>query len=167
MNCTIARKLLQHYLDSALDEVEARAVEHHVAECISCRGHFLSLERLALTIESLPRVAAPADTYQHIMVAATKHYEATERGPRWQWANFGMMTLFGLAGLLFALQSGAELAQSLSQFDLTDPYTFVDSLLAGAASLELSFVIGSALLFVAGCGAFMQLIYFDRSAKPA
>ena len=167
MNCTIARKLLQLYLDNALDEVEARTVEHHVAECISCRGHFLSLERLVLAIESLPRVAAPADTYQHIMVAVTKHHEATVRGPLWQWANLSVMALFALTGILFALQSGAELAQTLSEFDLTDPYTLIDSLLAAAASLELSLVVGAALLFIAGCGSFLQLVYWGRPAKPA
>lgn len=167
MNCTVAEKLLQLYLDSALDEVEARAVEHHVAECISCRGHFLSLERLVLAIESLPRVAASADSYQRIMVAVTKHQKAAERGPLWQWANLSVMALFALTGVLFALQSGAELAQTLAEFDLTDPYTFVDSLLAAAASLEISLVVGAALLFVAGCGTFLQLVNWGRSAKLA
>lgn len=60
MNHHEARGLLHDYFDGELGEVEARAVEEHVAECDGCRAELDSLQALRRDAVSLPRSIQPS-----------------------------------------------------------------------------------------------------------
>ncbi|MBI2887271.1 MAG: zf-HC2 domain-containing protein [Chloroflexi bacterium] len=161
MNCNIAQQLTQHFLDNALSQAEARTLELHLEGCRDCRSYFIRLERTTLAVESLPRLAAPPDLYVRTM-AAVAQSAAAPRQPQRRWADLGLMAFFALAGLLIALQSGPELADSLADLELADPFSLVDSLFVVAASLELSLLAGAALIFAAGCGTLARLIAWGQ-----
>lgn len=167
MNCTVAQKLLQLYLDNALEDVEARAVEHHVAHCAACRAYFLDLERVVLAIETLPRVAAPPDLFQKTMNKVMEEGQRGQRMPWWRWATVGLMALSAVAGLGFVLQTGPELAEALSELELSDPFDLVDGLWVVVGSAELSLAVGAGLLFISGCAGLLQLVSGKQAVQTA
>ena len=167
MNCTVALKLLQLYLDNALHEVEARAVEHHVAQCGACRSEFLRLERAILAVEQLPRMAAPPGLYARTMTKVWEQQRAREEMPIRRWVARTAMALVTVMGLVFGLQSALVLVLGLPEVALDSPLAAMESLLFLATSVELSQVVGSGLLFLAGSAALLQLVVRNQPPRPA
>ena len=166
MNCNVAQKLIQLYLDNELEETEARAVEHHVAQCRECRAQFLDLERLILAVESLPRVAAPPGLFQrtHARIAEYQQRQATS----WQRRTvLGVDILMAVIGLGFALEAGDRFLRSLPDLGLDTPFDLFNSLVVVAVSVDLSLVVGIGLLVVAGSLAILQLIPQDHATSHA
>lgn len=166
MNCNVAQKLIELYLDNELAETEARAMEHHVAQCRDCRTQFLDLERLVLAVESLPRVDAPPGLFgqTHTRIAEYQQRHATPWRRR---AVLGLDFLLAVIGLGFALEAGDRFLQSLPDLGLDAPFDLFDSLVAVAVSVDLSLVVGIGLLFIAGTLAFLQLMPKDPATSPA
>jgi len=65
-----------------------------------------------------------------------------------------------LTGLIVVLTSAGEAGEALAglTLDQDNPFALIDSLLAVAASMELTFVAGMALLLSAGYLTLVQLV---------
>ncbi len=160
MNCGKAKDLLQAYLDGTLEPTGRLAVEGHVAGCPGCRGELVQLERLLLAIESLPRFSAPERVVARTMAAIAPRFRPTPRSRLVGWAINGGGLMAVLTGLIVVLTSAGEAGEALAglTLDQDNPFALIDSLLAVAASMELTFVAGMALLLSAGYLTLVQLV---------
>lgn len=168
MNCTIANDLLQLYLDGALEPAEAQELEGHVAGCATCRSELVHMERLLIAIESLPRLAAPAQLLPRTMAAIATRSPWASDGPVTQWVINSAALVAMLAGLILAAVSAEEAGDALAglMLEQESPVALVDGLLAVAASLEFTLVAGIGLLLGAGCLTFIQLVANPSSSSP-
>jgi len=158
LSCQAIEKLLQLYLDGELSPAERTVVEHHVAGCPACRHAFVGLERTALAIESLPRLAAPASLLANTM-AAVRSAEVAQAGPsRWQAVSNLAIMFFTLAGVAAAFVSGGEPLIETLGAALDDPASLLENLLALSTGAGLPMVLGSSALLAAGTVAFAQLL---------
>ena len=160
MNCTRARDLLQLYLDGALDPPEAQELESHVAGCAGCRGELVQLERLMLSVESLPRLSAPPELLPRTMAALTRQPAWGPGGRLFRWATNAGGIAAMVAGLLLAVFSADDAFAALAglMLEQENPVTLLDGLLGVAASMEMPLVAGLGLLLVAGCLTLVQLV---------
>lgn len=167
MNCTIAKKLIHLYLDNEIDEAAARALEDHASGCPSCRAEFLAIERLALAVESLPRVVAPAGFTQQTMYMIAQH---KREQPNWlrNWPGISLTITLVVLGLTLAIQSWDEFLQVLPDAAWDSPADALYNLLVLAMSMEVSLVGGIGLLTIGGLMGLLQLIMrSNRMASPA
>ncbi len=61
MSCEKVQNLLCEYLDSELNELEAKYVEKHLGECFNCLKEFEGLKKTAAVVSALPDVSVPKD----------------------------------------------------------------------------------------------------------
>src|SRR5437763_11998164 len=106
MDCAKARDLLQFYLDNTLDPQEALDLEAHLGGCSGCRTELVQMERLMLSIESLPRFVAPPSMLAATMAGIQRPLPLRKR--ILQWSANGAGVLFLLAGLLLAILSADD-----------------------------------------------------------
>ncbi|MBA7577063.1 hypothetical protein ES708_18909 [subsurface metagenome] len=59
MNCQKIKKLLNPYIDQALDAETAQQVEEHLKSCPACRQEYRRLKEIATSLNSFPQVSAP------------------------------------------------------------------------------------------------------------
>ncbi|MCE9580929.1 MAG: zf-HC2 domain-containing protein [Planctomycetes bacterium] len=69
MNCQDAIERLSEYLDRALPQGEASAVESHLASCAACREELDELRKAIDAVKTLPKVRAPKNFAAGVMVA--------------------------------------------------------------------------------------------------
>ena len=67
MNCQKIKKLLNPYIDKALDTDMAKQVDEHLKSCPTCQDEFLRLKEMVTSLNSLSPQPAPADFTQSIM----------------------------------------------------------------------------------------------------
>lgn len=67
MNCQKIKKLLNPYIDKALDADMAKQVDEHLKSCPTCQDEFLRLKEMVTSLNSLSPQPAPADFTQSIM----------------------------------------------------------------------------------------------------
>ncbi|MBA7511040.1 hypothetical protein ES705_03030 [subsurface metagenome] len=67
MNCQKIKKLLNPYIDQALDAETAQQVEEHLKSCPACRQEYRKLKEIATSLNSFPQVSAPQNITQTIM----------------------------------------------------------------------------------------------------
>ena len=68
MNCQKIKKLLNLYIDHALDRETAQQVEEHLKSCSTCQEEHLRLKKMVASLNSLPQVSAPQNLTQSLMV---------------------------------------------------------------------------------------------------
>ena len=67
MNCKEIKKLLNPYIDQALDRETVRQVEEHLKSCSACREEHLKLKQIVFSLNSLSPQAAPENLTENIM----------------------------------------------------------------------------------------------------
>jgi len=67
MNCNKIIKLLNLYIDQALDAEYTQTVEEHLKSCPSCREEYLKLKQVVSALTSISPQPAPADFTQNLM----------------------------------------------------------------------------------------------------
>jgi hypothetical protein len=67
MNCQKIIKLLNPYIDQALDRETIQQVEEHLKSCSACREEYLNLKQVISALNSISPQPAPADFTQSIM----------------------------------------------------------------------------------------------------
>ena len=67
MNCQRIIKLLNPYIDQALDAGTAQQVEEHLKSCSACREEYLKLKQVVSALNSISSQPAPVDFTQNIM----------------------------------------------------------------------------------------------------
>ncbi len=167
MNCLVVQKLLQLYLDHALDLVERGSVERHVASCGMCRAEFVRLERTVLAVESLPRLAAPGTLYLRTMAQVRAEHRAKQAASPRYVALSSLAAVAAFGGLALVLIPLFDLLFNLGDLVLDSPSAMLDALVSMSVSVEASLVAGSALLLSAGSVAVLDLVKRDQASLPA
>jgi hypothetical protein len=67
MNCQKIKKLLNPYIDQALEQKTAQQVEEHLKSCSACRQEHQRLKKIVTSLNSFSPQTAPADFTQNIM----------------------------------------------------------------------------------------------------
>jgi len=68
MNCHKIKKLMNPYIDQALDAESVQQVEEHLKSCPACHKEHLKLKQIVSALNSLSPQPAPTDFTQSIMV---------------------------------------------------------------------------------------------------
>jgi len=68
MNCQKIKKLLNSYIDHALDRETAQQIEEHLKSCLACREEYLKLKQVVSALNSISPLLAPIDFTQNTMV---------------------------------------------------------------------------------------------------
>ena len=67
MNCDKIIKLLNPYIDQALDTESTQTVEEHLKSCPTCQDEYLRLKEMVASLNLLPQVSTPQNLTQNIM----------------------------------------------------------------------------------------------------
>jgi len=67
MDCQKIKKLLNLYIDQALDAESTQTVEEHLKSCPTCREEYLKLKQVVSALNSISPQPAPADFTQNLM----------------------------------------------------------------------------------------------------
>ena len=67
MNCQKIKKLLNLYIDQALEQKTTQQVEEHLKSCSACREEYLKLKQVVFALNSTSPQTAPADFTQNII----------------------------------------------------------------------------------------------------
>jgi len=67
MNCQKIKKLLNSYIDQALDADMTKQVDEHLKSCPACREEHLKLKKIVSALNSISPQPVPADFTQSIM----------------------------------------------------------------------------------------------------
>ena len=67
MNCKEIKKILNPYIDKALDADISRQIDEHLKSCPSCSKEYQSLKEVITSLNSLSNQPAPADFTQSLM----------------------------------------------------------------------------------------------------
>jgi hypothetical protein len=67
MNCRKIKKLLNPYIDNAIDVNIVQQVEEHLKSCLACRQEYQRLKKIVTSLNSFSPQTAPADFTQNIM----------------------------------------------------------------------------------------------------
>ena len=67
MNCDKIIKLLNPYIDQALDAESTQNVEEHLKSCPTCQDEYLRLKEMVASLNLLPQVSTPQNLTQNIM----------------------------------------------------------------------------------------------------
>ncbi|MGB6370770.1 MAG: zf-HC2 domain-containing protein [Atribacterota bacterium] len=68
MNCQKIKKLLNPYIDQALDADMTKQVDGHLKSCPACREEHLKLKKIVSALNSISPQPVPADFTQSIMI---------------------------------------------------------------------------------------------------
>ncbi len=72
MNCKEIKKILNPYIDKALDADTTKQVDKHLKSCPECREEYLNLKQVVSALNSISPQPAPADFTQSIMAKITQ-----------------------------------------------------------------------------------------------
>jgi len=72
MNCQKIKKLLNSYIDQALDADMTKQVDEHLKSCPACREEHLKLRKIISALNSISTQPAPADFNQSIMAKISR-----------------------------------------------------------------------------------------------
>jgi len=67
MNCHKIKKLINPYIDQALDQETTQQVDEHLISCPACREEYLKLKQVVSAVNSLSPQAAPENLTENIM----------------------------------------------------------------------------------------------------
>jgi len=67
MNCDKIMKLLNLYVDQALDAESTQQVKEHLKDCSTCQDEYLRLKEMVASLNVLPQVSIPQNFTQNIM----------------------------------------------------------------------------------------------------
>jgi len=67
MNCHKIKKLINPYIDQALETETAQQIEEHLKSCPACRQEYQRLKEIATSLNSFPQVSVPQNLTQTIM----------------------------------------------------------------------------------------------------
>src|SRR5579859_6542232 len=79
MHCSKAVRQLQLYMDKQLTLEQIRALEAHIAICVSCQNELFALEKLEQLLRGIEPVAEPADLTRNIMLRVAMTPRRSER----------------------------------------------------------------------------------------
>ncbi len=72
MNCQKIIKLLNLYIDKALDAGTAQQVDEHLRSCPACREEYLKLKQVVSALNSISPQPAPTDFNQNLMAKISR-----------------------------------------------------------------------------------------------
>jgi anti-sigma factor RsiW len=77
MNCFEYQNRFQSYLDGALDEIESRELEAHVAFCASCQAELREIEHVFETLDHMPVLTLDRAFEEEVLAAVdVRQYRA-------------------------------------------------------------------------------------------
>lgn len=101
MRCDLVHEALSARLDDELPQIEARALDAHLADCPSCRGYSQALADLHRAWRVRPAEAVP-DLTAAVMAATADQLPDPRRRPAVDWVRYGVLAV-GLSQLLLSL----------------------------------------------------------------
>jgi len=119
MDCSRVRRLLEEHFEGVLPSNTAADVRSHLSTCPHCASELQQIQRIAVALEAVPRVAPAADLLQSISLrTAQLPAPATRRtSAGWRWlavvAALSVTTLW-LASYLLPLLISEGLASNVS-----------------------------------------------------
>ncbi|MFK5952067.1 MAG: zf-HC2 domain-containing protein [Desulfobacterium sp.] len=128
MACNEIIKLLTVWVDGELPVRQAHGIETHLQRCPACRRAARDQRQMAVVLNELPAIAAPAGFSRKTLRAFRSGLERPNLVQWWRQLNFimrGAVCGAALAGLLF----GAVMGTSLSDLN-GDSQTIYHSLYA-------------------------------------
>ncbi len=108
MTCSIAKRLMSSYLDSAVTRSQLAQVNEHLQGCEECAEFYSSAQRIQMLVGSLGRKTAPPDLTLRLRVAASQALANSQRS-RWEmmrvrWENaFNATMVPATAGVVTTL----------------------------------------------------------------
>ncbi len=108
MKCSVAKRLMSSYLDSAMARSQLAQVNEHLQGCEECAEHYSSGQKVQMLVGSLGRKVAPPDLALRLRVAASQELANTQRS-RWEmmrvrWENaFNATMVPATAGIVTTL----------------------------------------------------------------
>ena len=72
MNCQKIKKLLNPYIDQALDASTVQQVDEHLKSCPACNKEYQRLKKLVTTLNSFSPKIVPVDFTQDIMAKISR-----------------------------------------------------------------------------------------------
>lgn len=72
MNCHKIKKLINPYIDQALEAETNRQIEEHLKSCPTCREEYQRLKELVTFFNSFPQINVPQNFTQNIMARISK-----------------------------------------------------------------------------------------------
>jgi hypothetical protein len=72
MNCQKIKKLINPYIDQALDQESAQQVEEHLKSCPACNKEYLRLKEMVASLNSISPQSAPANFTQNLMAKISR-----------------------------------------------------------------------------------------------
>jgi len=101
MNCQKIKKLLNPYIDKALDADMSKQIDEHLKSCSTCSKEYQSLKEVIASLNSLSTQPAPADFTQSLMTKISQ--EEIQIQTSWIENLKKRMTIPGLPVPLFSL----------------------------------------------------------------
>jgi len=74
-------KLLNPYVDQALDAESTQQIKEHLKSCPACQGEYLRLKEMVASLNFLPQVSAPQNFTQNLMAKISQ--EEIQIQPSW------------------------------------------------------------------------------------
>jgi hypothetical protein len=108
MNCKEIKKILNPYIDQALDAEFTQTVEEHLKSCPTCQDEYLKLKETVASLNSLSPQPAPVDFTQSLMTKISQeeiqiqtswidHLKKLISIPRFSFRLAGIATITALA----------------------------------------------------------------------
>jgi predicted anti-sigma-YlaC factor YlaD len=101
MRCDLVHEALSARLDDELPQIEARALDAHLADCPSCQGYAHALAGLHRAWRVRPAEAVP-DLTAAVMAATADRLPDPRHRPAVDWVRYGVLAV-GLSQLLLSL----------------------------------------------------------------
>ncbi len=108
MKCTVAKRLMSSYLDSAVTRSQLAQINEHLHDCEDCAADYSAGQHIQMLVGSLRRKVAPADLMLRLRVAASQEVANSQRS-RWEmlrvrWENaFNATMVPATAGVVTTL----------------------------------------------------------------
>ena len=136
MNCQKIKKLLNTYIDQALDADTAQQVEEHLKSCSTCNKEYQSLKEIITFLNSLSTQPAPADFTQSIMAKISQK----EMQIQTSWID-RIKRQISIPRLSFRLVGAATAATLIVFFAFTFIFNTPDTSLICSAEVQFSLKI--------------------------
>jgi hypothetical protein len=133
MNCQKIKKLLNPYIDQALDTGTAQQVDKHLKSCLACRKEYLELNNIVSAINSVSPQSAPADFTQKIMAKISQK----EIKIQFSWMD-RIKKRISIPRLSFRLVGAATIAVVTVFFAFTFMFNTPDTSLICSAEVQFS-----------------------------
>jgi hypothetical protein len=137
MNCQKIKKLINPYIDQALDRETAQQVEKHLKSCSACREEYLNLKQVVSALNSISPQPAPANFTQNLMAKISQEEIQIQSS----WMDY-LKKRISIPRLSFRLVGAAAAAALVMFFAFTFIFNTPDTPSICSAEVQFSLRIG-------------------------